>query len=307
MSTIQAVILAAGRGSRLGESSDDVPKPLLEIGRRRLIEHQLDLLAEAGVGPTHMVLGYGAEEIREIVGRRAEFVVNTRWESTNSLYSVWLAREKIQGDLLRLNCDVLFDSDWTRQTRVEAWVTLLDLDQLRAINDSEGLNADSGNYSLARFPGFRIDGWDRSVAPLGYSGNAEVFVSPLLGTPMAFSTVEASGRDIFAGGPLEMWDHLFDVYGLRAEIARLADVPDDVSLSRSLSAFMNRNWWRVFEGKEDPAPEFGPTVALLKDVFHGDARESSTSFYLAEKGLMLDRAVAYEPGEELTLRGIVGG
>ena len=108
MSTIQAVILAAGRGSRLGESGDDVPKPLLEIGRRRLIEHQLDLLAEAGVGPTHMVLGYGAEEIREIVGRRAEFLVNTRWESTNSLYSFWLAREKIQGDLLLLNCDVLF-------------------------------------------------------------------------------------------------------------------------------------------------------------------------------------------------------
>ena len=108
MATIQAVILAAGRGSRLGESGDDVPKSLLEIGRRRLIEHQLDLLAEAGVGPTHMVLGYGAEEIREIVGRRAEFIVNTRWESTNSLYSFWLARERAEGDLLLLNCDVLF-------------------------------------------------------------------------------------------------------------------------------------------------------------------------------------------------------
>ena len=108
MSNVQAVILAAGRGSRLGSSGDEVPKCLLEIGRRRLIEHQLDLLADAGVGPVHIVLGYGAEEVREVVGRRAEFLVNTRWEATNSLYSFWLAREKVQGDFLVLNCDVLF-------------------------------------------------------------------------------------------------------------------------------------------------------------------------------------------------------
>jgi choline kinase len=56
----------------------------------------------------HIVVGYGAEEVREVVGRRAEFVVNTRWEATNSIYSFWLAREKVQGDFLLLNCDVLF-------------------------------------------------------------------------------------------------------------------------------------------------------------------------------------------------------
>ena len=61
MANIQAVILAAGRGSRLGSSGDEVPKCLLEVGRRRLIEHQLDSLADAGVGPVHIVVGYGAE------------------------------------------------------------------------------------------------------------------------------------------------------------------------------------------------------------------------------------------------------
>lgn len=104
----QALILAAGRGSRLGVSGHEVPKALLEIGRRRLIEHQIDTLADAGVGPVHIVVGYGAEEIREIVGMRASYVVNTRWEQTNSLYSFWLARNAVRGDLLVLNCDVLF-------------------------------------------------------------------------------------------------------------------------------------------------------------------------------------------------------
>ena len=104
----RALILAAGRGSRLGDSAHEVPKCLLEIGRRRLIEHQIDALADAGVGPVHLVVGYASEEIREIVGMRADYIVNTRWEQTNSLYSFTLARNAVQDDVILLNSDVLF-------------------------------------------------------------------------------------------------------------------------------------------------------------------------------------------------------
>ncbi len=105
---MQALILAAGRGSRLGGKGFDLPKCLLEIGRRPLIEHQLESLAEAGVGPVGMVLGYCADEIQEIVGIRAEYILNPRWNVTNSLYSFWLAREWVKGPILILNCDILF-------------------------------------------------------------------------------------------------------------------------------------------------------------------------------------------------------
>ncbi|MHC4389902.1 MAG: phosphocholine cytidylyltransferase family protein [Planctomycetota bacterium] len=110
MPEIQGVILAAGRGSRLGDAARDHPKCLLEIGGKRLVEHQLEALAEAGVGPTAMVLGYGAEEIREVVGMRAEYIHSRRWEATNSLYSFWMAREWVKGPVVVLNCDVLFPS-----------------------------------------------------------------------------------------------------------------------------------------------------------------------------------------------------
>jgi choline kinase len=110
MSKIQALILAAGRGSRLGSSGEEAPKSLLQVGRRYLIEHQLDALAESGVGPVHIVVGYGSDEVREVVGMRAEFITNLRWASTNSLYSFWLARDMIQGDVMVLNCDVLFST-----------------------------------------------------------------------------------------------------------------------------------------------------------------------------------------------------
>ncbi len=111
MSNYKGLILAAGRGSRLGSSSRQLPKCLLEVGRKRLIEHQLEALADAGIGPVVMVLGYCAEEIREVVGIRAEYVSNSRWESTNSLYSFALARDAIDGPVIILNSDVLFSPE----------------------------------------------------------------------------------------------------------------------------------------------------------------------------------------------------
>lgn len=106
---MQALILAAGRGSRLGSKSNDLPKCLLEVGRQHLIEHQLETLSEAGVGPIRVVVGYGADEIREVVGIRAEYIQNPRWSVTNSLYSFWLARNWIKGPVMILNSDILYD------------------------------------------------------------------------------------------------------------------------------------------------------------------------------------------------------
>ncbi len=104
---MQALILAAGRGSRLGQKSEQVPKCLLQIGHQRLIEHQLETLAEAGVAPVGMVVGYCADQIREVVGIRAEYIENPRWSVTNSLYSFWLAREWVKGPVLVLNSDTV--------------------------------------------------------------------------------------------------------------------------------------------------------------------------------------------------------
>jgi len=108
---IRAVILAAGRGSRLGGTAEGVPKCLLEVGRRSLIDHQIEALADAGIGPVTMVVGYAASEIREAVGIRAEYVTNRRWDMTNSLYSFWLARDQMVGTTVILNSDVLFSPE----------------------------------------------------------------------------------------------------------------------------------------------------------------------------------------------------
>lgn len=106
MST-QALILAAGRGSRLGGRTEDVPKPLLQVGPKRLVEYQLEMLSAAGIGPVGMVVGYQSDEVVDVVGSQAEYVYNHKWATTNSLYSFLKARAWVDGDLVLLNCDLL--------------------------------------------------------------------------------------------------------------------------------------------------------------------------------------------------------
>lgn len=106
-----AIILAAGRGRRLGDATATRPKCLLPVGPHSLLEHQLDALRSHGVEESVVVVGYCAEAVQAQVNGQAGFVVNQRHSVTNSLYSLWLARDHAQQGFLLLNADVLFDPE----------------------------------------------------------------------------------------------------------------------------------------------------------------------------------------------------
>lgn len=112
---MKAIILAAGTGSRLGSKSGGLPKAMLRIGNRPLIQHQLEALSGAGVGPILVVVGHRADQVRATLHDAVEYVVNERYAETNSLYSLWLAREWLEGEILLLNSDLLFHPDILRR------------------------------------------------------------------------------------------------------------------------------------------------------------------------------------------------
>jgi choline kinase len=108
---MQAIILAGGKGSRLKPVTGGKAKALVEVGGRPLILHQLEALADHGIGPVLVIVGYQADEVRKVIGERAETIENERYAETNSLYSLWLARRWIKGPFVLLNCDLFFDPE----------------------------------------------------------------------------------------------------------------------------------------------------------------------------------------------------
>jgi choline kinase len=105
---VTAVILAAGRGGRLAGVIGDRPKCLARIGQLTLLERQISALGRAGVGRIVVVAGYGIDQVRRACPASVDIVHNSRYASTNSLYSLWLVRDLISDGLVVLNCDVLF-------------------------------------------------------------------------------------------------------------------------------------------------------------------------------------------------------
>lgn len=131
---MKAVILAAGRSTRLYPLTLDKPKSLLKVGGKTLLEYQLDALAGCGIGATTIVTGYHKnliEEKIETVRNRypfeVEFVYNPRFAETNNIYSLLMAKENLLGEVFFcLHADVLFHPEiLTNLSKSEADITLL--------------------------------------------------------------------------------------------------------------------------------------------------------------------------------------
>lgn len=105
---MRAVILAAGAGRRLQPVLGPLPKCLARVGDRTLLEWQLGHLRAEELAPLTLVLGYRREAIEAVAGREVEIVYNPAYATTNSLYSLWLARNLLTDGFVVLNSDVLF-------------------------------------------------------------------------------------------------------------------------------------------------------------------------------------------------------
>jgi choline kinase len=104
----RAIILAAGKGSRLNGTVGEAPKCLLQLGGTSLIERQIQVLRDAGISEIAIVVGCQAERVRRVCGHDLTYIENVRYAQTNSLYSLWLARPLLCEAFVVLNCDVLF-------------------------------------------------------------------------------------------------------------------------------------------------------------------------------------------------------
>jgi len=106
-----AVILAAGRGTRLAGTSKGLPKCLIEVGGQTILHRQIHALSKHGVNEITVVVGYEAQHISNAC-LSAKCVENPHFATTNTAKSLLLAVESISPmqDILWMNGDVLFDT-----------------------------------------------------------------------------------------------------------------------------------------------------------------------------------------------------
>src|SRR6201997_5174053 len=115
---MKAVILAAGRGTRIRSVHGEHPKCLIEVDNGTILDHQLDALAMVGINEVAIVVGYEEEQIiahvnaRRLLTQRIHFIENPGFAITNNIYSLWLALDWLRGDsFIVLNADVVFDPE----------------------------------------------------------------------------------------------------------------------------------------------------------------------------------------------------
>jgi choline kinase len=104
----RAILLAAGKGGRLHPLTKDRPKALLKVGDKTIIEHQIAFLRAAGISYVAIVTGHGEEIVKRTCGDHIAYIRNALYDRTNSLYSLWLARDFGVNGCLIFNSDVLF-------------------------------------------------------------------------------------------------------------------------------------------------------------------------------------------------------
>ena len=116
-----AIILAAGRGSRLKELSLENPKPMTIVQEDTIIENLIRALVASNIKKIIIVIGYMADKLREHIILKFngqadfEFVNNEIFDSTNNIYSLWLAREYMDQGFYLFEADVYCDTAIIKQ------------------------------------------------------------------------------------------------------------------------------------------------------------------------------------------------
>lgn len=106
----KVIILAAGQGSRLRPYTNNLPKCLVELKGKSLLDYQLEALNSLGIHNLHIVCGYLSEKINRIELQKH---YNPDYASTNMVYTLFCAREIMTGqeDLIITYGDIVYSMD----------------------------------------------------------------------------------------------------------------------------------------------------------------------------------------------------
>lgn len=147
---MKALILAAGSGTRMGKYTENLPKGMLNVNGKTLIERQLETLHAAGIEDIAIATGYKSEKI-SYTG--VKYYHNSEYASTNMLETIMCAKEFLNDDVLIAYSDILYtpelvkkcvnadydvgvavDKDWKKLWKLRYDTTEFDLESMNVDN-----------------------------------------------------------------------------------------------------------------------------------------------------------------------------
>ena len=111
---MKAFILAAGVSRRLYPETYNIPKCLLDVGGKPIINYQLEAIQNTGIDSVTMIIGYHREMLIDHVKKffpdiNFNFIINHHYFETNTAYSVYLGSDILKSDFhLFMNADVIY-------------------------------------------------------------------------------------------------------------------------------------------------------------------------------------------------------
>lgn len=115
---MQAVIMAGGKGTRIASVANDIPKPMIQICDKPILQYQIECLEKQNIKDITLVIGHLGNVIRDYFGDGSGFNVHISYieekEPLGTAGALYYLKDVIHDDFLLLNGDIIFDVDFER-------------------------------------------------------------------------------------------------------------------------------------------------------------------------------------------------
>jgi choline kinase len=234
---MKAVILAAGRGTRIESVTLGTPKCLLNFGGRAILDWQIEALWAAGVSPIGIVVGHNGSQIVDHLARSSgeyldslQIIHNPEFATTNNIYSLWQAHRWVGADdFVCLNADVLFHPailapvlSWTRPATMVVDPEWRDETMKVVIRDHRVIRMSKG------IPQYRSSGTYIGVTAFSHT------VTPLLFKEIGAMVAEGRVNEFFNTAVQQLVDRGLDVCPASTHGLPWAEIDDPADLRFAL-------------------------------------------------------------------------
>lgn len=115
---MKVVIMAGGRGTRITSVASDIPKPMIEIDGKPVLEHEIECLRRQGFTDIILTVSHLGQIIMDYFGDGSQFGVQIEYyfekEPLGNAGALFKIKDKLGSDFLLLNADAMFDVDFNR-------------------------------------------------------------------------------------------------------------------------------------------------------------------------------------------------